>query len=255
MKKNRSHPDLSQALGHDVADKRIDILRRISETGSISQAARDAGVSYKAAWQAMETLTNLAGQPLVQKAVGGSGGGGASLTGAGTQLLHAADELARLRGQALSLITASGTQRIRLGFQTSMRNQFVAQIEGTVREGDAMRVRLSPAPSVTLHARITRESTQLLGLHKSMEITALCKATAVRLHASEPAAKPGINLLAATLTRLPRAGSASCEASVVLAAGAAHIVGFLTPEASAVRLRKADTVWAEVDESAIVLAL
>ena len=35
-----------------IVDKRINILRRIHETGSISEAARLAKVSYKAAWQA-----------------------------------------------------------------------------------------------------------------------------------------------------------------------------------------------------------
>ena len=48
-----------------MADKRIDILRQIGQGGSISQAARAVGVSYKAAWQAIDTLTNLAGVPLV----------------------------------------------------------------------------------------------------------------------------------------------------------------------------------------------
>lgn len=50
-----------------LVDKRINILRRIHETGSISEAARLSNVSYKAAWQALETLTNLAGVPLVEK--------------------------------------------------------------------------------------------------------------------------------------------------------------------------------------------
>ena len=44
---------LADVLGHEVTDKRIDILRRIGEVGSISEAARGAGVSYKAAWQAL----------------------------------------------------------------------------------------------------------------------------------------------------------------------------------------------------------
>ena len=79
---------LADVLGHEVTDKRIDILRRIGEVGSISEAARGAGVSYKAAWQALETLTNLAGVPLVEKVVGGTGGGGAALTEAGTEVLR-----------------------------------------------------------------------------------------------------------------------------------------------------------------------
>ena len=74
---------LSDALGHALTDKRIDILRHIGACGSISQAARAVGVSYKAAWQALDTLTNLAGTPLVSRAVGGAGGGGAQLTDAG----------------------------------------------------------------------------------------------------------------------------------------------------------------------------
>src|SRR3954469_172886 len=93
---------LAGALGHEAADKRIDILRRIGDAGSISEAARAAGVSYKAAWQAIDTLGNLAGAALVASAVGGAGGGGASLAPGGRQLLQAADEMARAREQVLA---------------------------------------------------------------------------------------------------------------------------------------------------------
>ena len=78
--------NLTQALGHQATDKRLDILRRIGANGSISEAARSAGVSYKAAWQALETLSNLAGTPLVEKVVGGAGGGGATGEGALAEL-------------------------------------------------------------------------------------------------------------------------------------------------------------------------
>ncbi|RYY64326.1 MAG: LysR family transcriptional regulator, partial [Comamonadaceae bacterium] len=97
---------LSQVLGHDATDKRIDILRRVGVAGSISEAARGAGVSYKAAWQALETLANLAGAPLVQKAVGGSGGGGAALTPDGERVLQAADVLYGARRHALAQLAA-----------------------------------------------------------------------------------------------------------------------------------------------------
>ena len=56
--------DLGKALGHVKADKRIDILRQLDAAGSISEAARRSGVSYKAAWQAIDILGNLAGTPL-----------------------------------------------------------------------------------------------------------------------------------------------------------------------------------------------
>ena len=39
-----------QNLGYAQADKRLQILQLVGEQGSISQAARTAGISYKAAW-------------------------------------------------------------------------------------------------------------------------------------------------------------------------------------------------------------
>ena len=56
-------PKLLSDILSEKTDRRIDILRRIADVGSISEAARSAGMSYKSAWQAVETLTNLAGTP------------------------------------------------------------------------------------------------------------------------------------------------------------------------------------------------
>jgi molybdate transport repressor ModE-like protein len=95
-------------LGTPAVDKRLEVLRSMHHAGSISEAARANGVSYKAAWQALETLSNLAGVPLVDKAVGGSGGGGAKLTPAGLQVLEAADLLHSARQQALARVQGDG---------------------------------------------------------------------------------------------------------------------------------------------------
>ena len=76
----QADPVLLTHLLNETIDKRLDILRRVADVGSISEAARGAGVSYKAAWQAIETLSNLAGGPLVEKVVGGRSGGGTRIT-------------------------------------------------------------------------------------------------------------------------------------------------------------------------------
>ena len=39
-----------EALGSAVTDKRIEVLKAVQQVGSISEAARACGVSYKAAW-------------------------------------------------------------------------------------------------------------------------------------------------------------------------------------------------------------
>ena len=60
--------------------QRIALLQHIAEQGSITRAAKSAGLSYKAAWDAIDELNNLAQRPLVERSVGGRGGGGAKLS-------------------------------------------------------------------------------------------------------------------------------------------------------------------------------
>ena len=248
---------LAGALGHDATDKRIDILRRIGEAGSISQAARAAGVSYKAAWQAIDTLSNLAGRPLVVGAVGGSGGGGASLTEAGRQLLQVANELARAREQVLARLAArgGGIDEVRvagaaaLGLRTSMRNQLPCKVTALKARGPMVRVELALPDGTVLASRITRESAQLLALVPGLPVLALCKATAVQIGAAFAPAD-GLNVLPGSVTRMSRAVGGG-EAVLTLAAGL-QLVGF--PGARHT-LRMRDVAAAAMDETAVVLAL
>ncbi len=245
---------LHSALGHEAADKRIDILRRIGEAGSISEAARSAGVSYKAAWQALDTLSNLAGTALVESAVGGSGGGGARLTPAGGQLLQAADAMARARAQVLARLSgrkgapASLAGVAALGLRTSMRNQLPCTVTALKRSGAMLRVELSLGDGTSLGARITRESGQLLGLEAGIAVLALCKATAVQVGGRSRAAD-GRNVLTGIVTRGSR--TAGGEVAFTLAGGL-QMVGFA---ATGVVLKAQGIAVASMDETAVVVAL
>ncbi|GDY34193.1 TOBE domain-containing protein [Acidovorax sp. NB1] len=264
---------LTDALGHALTDKRIDILRQIGACGSISQAARAVGVSYKAAWQAVDTLTNLAGTPLVARAVGGAGGGGAQLTEAGHQLLAAADAMAQARGAVLSRWQATphaGPALARLAVRTSMRNQLPCVVDRLVVQGQIVCVHLrlegegagalgGAAGAVSLASRITRESAELLGLQPGLAVLALCKATAVRVErggraasatATADAAPAGTHRLPARATRVVR-GESGDEVSAELAAGL-HMVGFAAPQSG---LRAGSAVVLVLEENAVVLAL
>lgn len=243
---------LAEVLGLEASDKRIDILRRIGQAGSISQAARGAGVSYKAAWQALETLGNLAGTPLVDKAVGGSGGGGAALTPAGARVLQAADALARARQQVLAGLAqgdaTAATGRAALALRTSMRNQFPCTV-GTIRpQQGQVRVQLLLGDGSALHARITRESVQLLGLSPGLPVLALCKATALQV-AARIAPGPTRNVLAGVVTRSSRA-AAGGEVGLRLASGV-QLVGFASAGHG---LKTGQAAMAAVDESGVVIA-
>ena len=253
MKKTSASLSFDSALSHEPADKRIEILRLVGRTGSISQAARDAGVSYKAAWQAIDTLTNLAGGVLVERAVGGAGGGGALLTDAGRQLLTVAGRLAESRQQALAGPAAS-TASAGVGYsglRTSMRNQFPCRVDKLQGRGQMVRVHLRVADGTPLVSRITRASAELLELQPGHSVLVLCKATAVRVLAGHsPEASLAGQQLSGRVMRISR-GSTGDEISLELDAGP-QLVGF---SAAGVKLKVKDRVLAVLDESAVVIAL
>lgn len=244
---------LADALGYEVADKRLDILRRIGEVGSISEAARGAGVSYKAAWQAIDTLSNLAGTALLERMVGGSGGGGAQLTPAGLQLLAAADQLSSARAQVFAQLardqTATFPRLAGLGMRTSMRNQLPCTVRSMKAQGAVMRVQLALPDGTPLWSRITRESVELLGLQPDLPVLALCKATAVTV-TQVAESRDGCNALKGRATRVSRA-AAGGEIALELASGL-QLVGF---SEAGIRFKVNAPVVASVNESAVVIAL
>lgn len=67
---------------------KAELLERIRDTGSISAAGRDMGMSYKRAWMLVETMNAAFREPLVASVRGGAGGGGAQLTEAGAEVLR-----------------------------------------------------------------------------------------------------------------------------------------------------------------------
>ncbi len=243
-----------QALGHAPADKRMEILRLIGVTGSISQAARDAGVSYKAAWQAIHTLTNLAGVALVDRAVGGAGGGGAHLTAAAEQLLEAARQMEGARRDVLARFSGGAAQAVSgAGLRTSMRNQLPCRVTllQAPQPGDPMvRVLMQLPQGGEIASSITRESAELLGLQPGLAVLVLCKATAVRVGAGPAPARAHVNQLSGRVARVSR-GTLRDEVVMTLP-GDLQLVGFADHPN---RLRAGSVVTACVDENAVVLAL
>jgi molybdate transport system regulatory protein len=59
---------------------RIILLERIREYGSITNAAKSMEMSYRHAWELVDSMNRQAGKPLVEASTGGKGGGGARLT-------------------------------------------------------------------------------------------------------------------------------------------------------------------------------
>ncbi|CCO08070.1 winged helix-turn-helix domain-containing protein [Desulforamulus hydrothermalis] len=73
--------------GTNFGDGLYYLLMNVKEYGSISQAARSMGMSYRAAWGKIKTAEKNWGIKLVETQVGGDAGGGATLTTDGNRLL------------------------------------------------------------------------------------------------------------------------------------------------------------------------
>jgi len=247
---------IEKALGHGLVDKRIEILRLVGKTGSISQAGRDAKISYKAAWQAIDTLTNLAGVNLVERVVGGVGGGGTRLTEAGTRLLATADLLELTRQEVLRQLQGKNSGMVDstiswLSIRTSMRNHMPCRVQALEWHEQVVRVFLQLSGNVVLVARITRASAELLALKVGQPVLALCKATAVEVgRTTDFRETAGTNLLRGRAARISR-GTEEDEIFMELDSDL-QLVGF-APAGKAIRARS--RITAVVDEAAIVVAL
>ena len=85
--------------------RRIALLKQIEHTGSISQGAKLANISYKSAWDAINEMNQLSEQPLVDRATGGKGGGGASVTHYGKRLIQLYDLLWQIQQKAFDVLS------------------------------------------------------------------------------------------------------------------------------------------------------
>ena len=72
-----------------IGPGKIALLEHIGRGGSLSQAARELGMSYRRAWQLLDSLNHCFRERVAVTAKGGRRGGGATLTAFGHQLIRA----------------------------------------------------------------------------------------------------------------------------------------------------------------------
>jgi molybdate transport system regulatory protein len=71
-----------------IGPGKVALLEAVAETGSISAAARQLGMSYKRAWVLIDETNRAMVKPAVTTVAGGAGGGGAALTPVGAELIR-----------------------------------------------------------------------------------------------------------------------------------------------------------------------
>lgn len=76
-----------------LGEGRVQLLKAIEETGSLSKAAKTLNLSYKKAWNLIDSVNKSAEKPVTINSTGGKGGGGAQLTEYGKSLIRVFDEI------------------------------------------------------------------------------------------------------------------------------------------------------------------
>lgn len=252
---------LLTTLAQHVARRpqRIALLQQIAEQGSITRAAKAAGLSYKAAWDAIEELNNLAATPLVERSVGGRGGGGARLSAQGQRLLQLYQRLEALQAQVLQAAEHDSDLQLlgRLMLHTSARNQLSGQVRAIHPGGGNDLIEIELPGGASLQAQITRDSTERLLLQPGSHVVALFKAGWLSLNPATEAppkaesATPD-NLLSGHIEQLMHSGD-DCEVHIRLKGGQSLCALIPTAELEAKQLTLNSPVQARVSPSQVLI--
>lgn len=197
-----------------LTDKRIALLEQVALRGSISQAAKQVGLSYKGAWDAVDAMNAMFGEPLVNATTGGKGGGGTQLTVAGVRIVDAYKVLNREQKRFLEA-ASQGIEDFeniyqmirRLSVKTSARNQFFGKVTAIKQAPVNVEVALTLTGGDNIYAVITHDGLTDLDLAIGSDAWALVKASWVILALPEGAQMLSArNKLQGVVTRVTHGG-------------------------------------------------
>ena len=239
----------------------FELLERIDASGSISSAANAMGMSYKAAWQAVEAMNNLSEQPVVERQTGGKHGGGTRLTTYGRRLVVAYRGLEMEREKVLAAVGKSMDdfeqyyQLIRrFDMKTSARNQFLGKVINVKHGPISAEVTLDIGGGDVLTAVITNDSAEQLALQPGTEACALIKAPWVIVTTEEGIKTSARNNLRGTVVRCQE-GAINAEIVIELPGGKLVVATVTNESVHELGLAEGKQATALIKASHIILAV
>ncbi|MGO9632820.1 MAG: TOBE domain-containing protein [Steroidobacteraceae bacterium] len=207
------------------ASERIDLLEAIGQMGSVSRAAQRLNLTYKAAWDAVDAINNLAEKPVLIRAPGGHLGCGGYLTEHGREFVR------------LYRLLESGYQRLLTQMQaqvgnfdqlnellkaitmkTSARNQLRGTVKA-IRQGSiSAEVVLDIGDGLEIFANIANEAVEDLRLVPGRDAVALIKASFIMISNDENIRTSACNRLVGVVSAVIR-GSVNSEVKIQLVGG------------------------------------
>jgi molybdate transport system regulatory protein len=158
------------------------LLKGISETGSLTKAAKVVGLSYRSAWDRVEKMQDNVGRRLVESKTGGKTGGGASLTDEGRLLLR---EFRKTRKLLFNVLDDKEAWED-VGYKLSARNRLRAKVVEVKAGAVTSQVKMRLVSTNTLTSVITNEAVEDLALKEGDEVEAIVKSTDVLVAKGRP---------------------------------------------------------------------
>ncbi|KIM11957.1 MAG: hypothetical protein KU37_03670 [Sulfuricurvum sp. PC08-66] len=246
-----------------LLEKRIRLLELIEQYGSLSKAAKEVPLSYKAAWDAIDAMNNLAGEPLVIGTTGGSGGGGSMLSAYGKEVLHTYRVVAAKHQQFLASLneTLGASPNLdknlatiqRISMKLSARNQLACSVTDIKVGAVNSEIVLQTRSGTRLVSIITNDSVERLSLKKGSDVIAIFKANAVLIAKDSTMKISARNQLSGKIVALTQ-GSVNAELTVSV--GDDSVTASITLDAlNELSLATGDSVTAIIKASSIILGV
>ena len=192
---------------------RVELLQLIDTTGSINAAAKAMKMSYKAAWERINSMNALADKPLIDRTTGGKGGGGTKLTPYAHELIATFHRFNELHRQFIDRFSEAGNDPQRLArilsrtfLTTSARNQLPATLTQIDTNGLHSTLTLTLVGGDILRSTITAKSVENMGLSVGCDLYAIIKSSDIHIVSALPSSDTTNNILSGTVETLETSG-------------------------------------------------
>ena len=247
----------------NIGRDRIRLLEAVAREGSITAGARAVGLTYKAAWDGLDAMANLFGQPLLLKRAGGKAGGGAVLTQTGLRVIEAYHrmeaEMARVMRALEPDLAGTGVTPLNLIsgllMKTSARNALRGTVAEITSDDLAAEIAIAVSPETVIRALVTAGSLRDLGLVVGRGVIVLIKASFVLIApGSRPPAVSARNCIAGVVSRC-EANAVNAEVTLDIGGGKSLTASITARSARDLGLGAGQPACAIFDAAHVILAI
>lgn len=243
---------------HEISNRRMKLLEAVHRTGSISGAAKAIGMTYKAAWDAIDAINNRAAKPVVLSQHGGVGGGGAVLSDYGVELITAFGKLESMQRELTNLFERHQIKHLThdlrsILMKTSARNTFSGTIKSLTGGAVNTEVILGLQGDDEITAIITNGSVESMELAVGKPAFAMVKSSFVVISA-EPMITSARNQLCGVVERVTD-GAVDAEIVIKLAGGNLVTATITEGSVHSLGLKAGDKACAIIKASHVIIGV